>query len=261
MLKALIESYLQKKRHRGKTRLVRILLKMLPYKSIRTHYGVILNCNPTDKTNIYAISGDYGHMISDHIQTLPKDSIFIDIGANYGLYSNLAAKRLNNGKVFSFEPNPYIYRHFLLALEKNGFKNITPFHCAIGESDEFLKLSYDKKHSGISSLKNTTDNDQNSFTVPVFNISKWNILKSLESLNNIHIKIDVEGYETSIINTLQSAPWYKNVQSIIVEIDNKNLKSFGSSAKKLYDILEKNGFTPQIGFDENKHYDEKFVRS
>lgn len=78
MLKSLIEYYLKQKRHRGKTRVVRRLLQLLPYQSIRSHYGVILGCNATDKTNIYATAGDYGYIISDHIKNIPTDSIFLE---------------------------------------------------------------------------------------------------------------------------------------------------------------------------------------
>ena len=89
---------------------------MFGFQSIASYYGPILSCNPGDKTNLYAITGGYGALLCDHIAALPRDSIFIDIGANYGLYSFLAAAHLTDGQVYAFEPNPVIYRHFLHGL-------------------------------------------------------------------------------------------------------------------------------------------------
>ncbi|MEZ5902348.1 MAG: FkbM family methyltransferase [Alphaproteobacteria bacterium] len=258
MFKNIFEYYLRQKRHRGKSRIVKAVLSVFPFKTIKSHYGVSLSCNSKDKTNIYAISGDYGYIIYDHIKSLTPDSIFIDIGANYGLYSNLAAKHLYAGKVLSFEPNPYIYFHYLRALEKNNFKNIIPFHCAVGKNNDLLSLSYDKNHSGVSSLEHQYNRE--SITVPVFNIVQWNLLNFLNEENKIHIKIDVEGYETEIIKVLKTAQWFKNVQSIIIEIDNENLKSFGSSAEELYNILKNSDLKPKIGLDSTKHYDEIFYK-
>jgi len=261
MLKSLIEFYFMRKWHKGKMRVVRLLLKTLPYQSIRSHYGVILSCTPQDLTNAMAISGNYGLFISDHIKSLSKDCVFIDIGANYGLYSNLAAQHLTDGTVLSFEPNPRTYRHFLLALDKNGYKNIIPFHCAIGEKDDALKLTYNVEHSGSSSLASSAGTSENTVTVPVFNIAHWQMLDFLKTCSSIHIKIDVEGYESSIVNVLKLAPWFEKVQSIIVEIDHDNLLSFGAGASELYENLEQDGFRSRYGLNTNKkHYDELFQR-
>ena len=77
---------------------------------------------------------------------------------------------------------------------------------------------------------------------------------------SIHIKIDVEGYEASIIEVLQQAPWFKNVGSLVVEIDEENLQRFGYGAATIYDLLDKEGFTPRFGLDAERHYDELFLR-
>ncbi len=259
-IKSIIEYYISNIHHKGKRHVVRNILKLLPISYIRSFYGTIIKSNPCDKTNIYAISGEYGDVISNHIKSLPNNCAFIDIGANYGLYSLLAGQVLTNGRVLSFEPNPLIYNHFISAIYKNNLKNIIPFHCAIGKEDTLLNLAFNASHSGVSCLSNKIENG--GFTVPVFNISYWKLLKNaLAPHPDIHIKIDVEGYEQSIIEVLQQAPWFKAVRSIIIEIDNNNLKSFNSDAKALYKLLETEGFNSTIGLNEDKHYDEIFVRS
>lgn len=238
-------------------------MRTIPFKSLRSHYGPILCCNPQDHTNVYAISGDYGHVISNHITGLPENSAFIDIGANYGLFSLLAASHLPKGKVFSFEPNPEIYHYLLTAKELNELENIITLNYAVGIDSGKMELRYNKKHSGVSSLVTNdqkASEDIETFTVEVLNIAENDTLKELDKIPAAHIKIDVEGYEGKIIETVRQAPWYNKVKSIIVEIDDRNLRKFDSSAKSLYKTLEQDGFTPTIGFNDTKHYDEIFVR-
>ena len=265
-MKRAIEYYISNIHHRGKRHIVRNILKLLPISHIRSFYGPIMKSNPRDKTNVYAISGEYGRVISDHINTLSPDSIFIDIGANYGIFSFLAARHLTSGKVISFEPNPCIYRYFLENLELNNPNNLVSFHCAIGEENSFLKLQFDKNHSGKSHVKTEINNDEEDssfqyFTVPIFNINEWDFLSRSFENREINIKIDVEGYEYNIIKTLINAPWFSQVKSIIVEIDNDNLKTFGTSAANIYNNLEKLGFVSTYGLHNTQHYDEIFVRS
>ena len=259
-MKKIIEYYISSIHHRGKRHVVRNILKFLPISYVRSFYGPIMKSNPCDKTNIYAISGEYGDVISNHIKSLPKNCAFIDVGANYGVYSLLAAQLLTNGRVISFEPNPQIYSHFISAIYKNNLTNIIPFHCAVGEEDCLLNLGFNASHSGVSCLSKEVK--EGGFTVPVFNIASWKILEdTLTSHSDIHIKIDVEGYEKAIIDVLLQSSWFNAVKSIIIEIDNDNLKSFNSDAKSLYKALEGQGFNATIGLDEDKHYDEIFVRS
>ena len=264
-MKKVIEYYIANIPHKGKRHIVRVILKLLPMKSIRSFYGPIMRSNPSDKTNVYAISGEYGRIISNHVESLSPESVFIDIGANYGIFSFLAAKHLTLGKVISFEPNPYIYKYFLENLKLNNPDNVVSFHCAVGEEDSFLKLQFDENHSGVSHVKTEVNNKENSalqhVNVPVFNINKWNFLSKEIQDSDINIKIDVEGYEYNIIKTLTNAPWFTQVKSIIVEIDDVNLRIFGATAKNIYDDLENIGFQSTYGINTNAHYDEIFVKS
>ncbi len=264
MIKKILEFYISQKLHKGKRRVVRFLLKLLPYKAVRSYYGPIMHCAPNDITNVYAISGNYGHVIYNHIKNIqPSDSIFIDIGANYGLYSLVAARHLDKGKVFSFEPNPVIYPIFLKNIQLNDANNITPVQAAIGQEDGEANLCYTSSHSGVSHI--VPDNDAEgkiSYKVSILNIGTYKpIINASQNTKDIHIKIDVEGFEMNIIKALQTALWYENVKSIIVEIDEQNLQKFGSDTKKLYEALAKDGFTALLDLDTSKQYDGLFIRN
>ncbi len=258
-MKKLIEYYLKNIPHRGKRHAVRLLMTVLPYKSLRSHYGPVLLCNRKDNTNVYGISGEYGSIITDHFDSvLKRDDVMIDIGTNCGLFSIYAADRLPDGRVYSFEPNPHIYKYFLGNIGLNGKTNIVPFNCAVGPEDGLVQLSFDEHHSGKSAVQ--TGPAHAGVTVPLFNIAAWNFLADALKDRTIHIKIDVEGYENEILKVLSRAPWFRNISSLIVEIDERNLKSFNSSGSDIYSLMSASGFKAKLGHDTTRHYDEIFYR-
>jgi len=257
MMKRLFEYYLQNIPHKGKRHTVRWALNVVPFGYLKSHYGPIMRVNRRDKTNIYALSGEYGNIVANHVKKLQPGEVFIDIGTNYGLFSLMAAERVGGqGNVFSFEPNPVIYSYFLDNIRKNKHRNIIPFHCAISDSDKLIGLTFEESHSGKSHLAEKGD-----FTIPAFNPAQWQFLSDKIGKRPIHIKIDVEGYEAGILKTLLQAPWFACVKSIVIEIDDDNLKQFSSNAKDhIFAPLEQKGFKPTILAKAGTHYDEIFVR-
>ncbi len=64
--------------------------------------------------------------ITEYIAKLvKKDMVVLDIGANYGYYSVLMAQLVgaNQGKVISFEANPYLCQLFQDSIKINGFNS------------------------------------------------------------------------------------------------------------------------------------------
>lgn len=55
---------------------------------------------------------------------LRHDHVFFDIGANVGVFSLFAAKRLTSGEVHAFEPFEKHLARFRMNIELNGFSNI-----------------------------------------------------------------------------------------------------------------------------------------
>lgn len=256
-MKRLFEYYLQNIRHKGKRHIVRLALFFLPFRYLKSHYGPIMRVNRRDRTNIFALSGEYGNVVSGHVKKIRQGEVFIDIGTNYGLFSLMAAELVGEqGNVFSFEPNPVIYSYFLDNIRKNGHKNIIPFHCAIADQDKLIDLTFKEEHSGASHLSENGD-----FTIPAFNPARWQFLTDKIGSRNVHIKIDVEGYEAIILRTISQASWFLNIKSIVVEIDDKNLQQFSCNARDdVYTPLGSHGFKPTILAKAGSHYDEIFIR-
>ena len=128
-----------------------------------------------------------------------KGGDFIDVGANIGYFSVVAAMLLSGGKgtVHAFEPNPYIFE----LLRKNVSINwslapIRMHNHAIGAKRETLHLTIPNRTPSNATLidKGTNEGDQQ-ISVPVIPLSEVEIPFEKVSM----MKIDVEGAEPAVL--------------------------------------------------------------
>src|SRR5713101_3522579 len=87
-----------------------------------------------------------------------KGDLFVDIGANQGLYSVALAKKFR--RVYAFEPNPSVIPLLSERLSENGINNVRIFAMALGDKVGRTILYLDQ-HTGFDASLNTI--------VPLFN--------------------------------------------------------------------------------------------
>ena len=238
--------------------LIRIYAKFV-YKCLRKRiklksvYGIYLLFNK-DSTFNYCLEGTYGSLISDEIHKLNVGDLFIDVGANQGLFSILASKQ--GAKVLSFEPNFDIFKIFLDNLSINDCDNVYPLNFAIYNILSEKNLFHYKEKTGKSFI---IDNRGTEGTVLTVDRNFLSIIENIK-FNNCIIKIDVEGAEYIVLRELENIIVSDNrITTIIVEINPSNLKRFSSMKDQIYELLIRNNFTPQRNKDV-EHYDEIFFR-
>ena len=215
-------------------------------------YGILLTPAYQDKTFEYCFKGTYGTRFSQWLADLKEEMVFIDIGANQGLYSVLAGKNPAVKKVFSFEPNDAILPLLKNNLKVNRIENYKVIPAAISERTGELTLQTLAGHSGRATLRTLDHTPQQPLTTKTIQtLSCQDIDKHIsEELPN-GIKIDVEGHEEVVIQELVKCAFFKQTQWIFCEIDEKWV-----SPKKIYDLLKKEGFThfEKMG-NHPTHYD------
>ena len=91
--------------------------------SIRSSQGELYLYKEIFLDNVYARHPDF--------QLRPSWCVF-DVGANIGVFALKAAREVQPGKVYAFEPNPLTYPRLLQNLERNHAQNVSPFPTAIG---------------------------------------------------------------------------------------------------------------------------------
>lgn len=172
------------------------------------------------------------NLLDKLIEHYKKDTVFLDIGSNYGCHSMGIAheiKKTNGqGKVHSFELQPEIFKIFKENIELNDLSSIiTPHFFGLGDKNETKEFivpnNYDdNSNPGMLSLLNTekTNNTQKEKVT----------IKRLDDLHldNISlIKIDVEGYELEVFEGGQETI-QRNRPIILIEIWKKHNEKYFS---------------------------------
>jgi FkbM family methyltransferase len=81
---------------------------------------------------------------------LKEKSVFIDIGANFGIYSLYASKIISNqGKIIAFEPFSENYKKLEVNIQLNGLNQIQIEKMAVGDADSSTIIYYDKKERNL----------------------------------------------------------------------------------------------------------------
>jgi len=129
------------------------------------------------------------------IQSVDADSLFVDVGANVGLYTCIVGKNVRSGgKIVSVEPNPQALVLLRRNIDLNGISDIVEvLPVGVGDADGIATLHLHAKNLGGSSLQSdlNTDAIQIDVTMMLGVISRYDRRVTV-------LKIDVEGLETRI---------------------------------------------------------------
>ena len=128
------------------------------------------------------------HLTSFLLHELRPEMVFLDIGANIGWFTLLAASRLSQGRVIAVEPNIYnvqLLNHSLLA---NQFKHVTVYPFAATDAAAILALSFIGSNGRITPTETGRFDQQYIQGLPLDQLLPENTRVDV-------LKIDIEGYE------------------------------------------------------------------
>ena len=130
--------------------------------------------------------------------------IVIDIGAHIGLFALFASQFCKNGKIYCFEPVKENFELLESNLVLNNIRNVISFNAAISINNDNITIYLNKDESGHSMYVVGSKKIQvKSFTLQdVFDSNK------LQKCD--FIKIDCEGEEYAIIDSLSTTYFNKN---------------------------------------------------
>ena len=137
---------------------------------------------------------DQLHQYSKEINS----EILIDVGANIGFYSILSSDKFK--KIYSFEPNVRNFKVLKNNIKRNKLKNIKILNFGLGENEEVLMGNSNTKGelfqtSGFAVSKDNKKGER------VF-IKKGDDVLGFKN-KTLTIKIDVEGFESFVLNGLK----------------------------------------------------------
>ncbi|HZU20790.1 MAG TPA: FkbM family methyltransferase [Gaiellaceae bacterium] len=184
-------------------RYVRYLSRGLPggSDSVRVSFrGLELEIERGDITMLPTLlSGEYEAEEIDTLSALLRQrAAFVDVGANVGVYSLLAARALESGgRVVAVEPNPDARRFLELNLQRNsGKRSVEVVPLALADVEGELPWARTRYH-GTGRLASEV---QGPATERVRATTLDRLVASLGlDLRNGAVKIDVEGFEPRVI--------------------------------------------------------------
>ena len=196
-------------------------------------------------------------------QNISNGDLVMDIGANIGYFTLIMAKGIKeNGKVFSFEPEPKNFELLKKNVEINNYSNVILEKKAIGNKTGIAKLYLaDRKnnifHSGMHRIFRSDLVSQISNPVSINIIKLDDYLQDLKFIKKIRlIKIDVEGAEFDVLKGMSKILDENKGIKIVMEFSSENLEDYGSNPSDVMDFLINKGFKLSIINEVEKRMEE-----
>lgn len=172
------------------------------------------------------------HIVNFLKRNLTKNSVFVDVGSNYGWHSiNLSSYC---DKVYSFEPQKVLYDLQSKSINYNKITNIKLFNCGLGNKNENSRMNrIDYETSvNVGDLSVGTDGEEISIST----------LDTQIPNGFDFMKIDVQGYEKFVLEG--GVENIKNhTPTIIIEMEDHQLRKFGYGCEELFNFIRDLGYT------------------
>ena len=170
------------------------------------------------------------------LSLLQPGDVFVDVGANIGYFSVIAASVVGEGgTVFAFEPDPDNFRLLQASAGLNGLdQRIVAVQAGLAAAagDGHLFLSED--NLGDHQIY-TVGDERTSLPISLYNGSQY-LAERLQRLDLL--KVDTQGSEYAVmaglLPLLQSLP---RVPRIIIELTPLSLRQAGASGRALIELL------------------------
>lgn len=174
---------------------------------------------------------------------LKKGDVFLDVGANIGLFTVVAASKVgSNGHIFSFEPVKKTFLRLSENIRLNNLSNVSLFNAGLSNEDGELEITtsgdgYDAWNSfGIPTAGLRFSREK----VGIIKLDSWARQQNTSKVNLA--KIDVEGWECNVLRGGESFLSSENAPDLLVEFTEENCRNAGFTCASIYDQLSSLGF-------------------
>lgn len=199
--------------------------------------GVRVRVYPDSKSGglaIYTGLPEYDDMLFA-ARFLAAGDLFVDVGANIGLYSLLAARAVGpGGTVIAFEPHPVAAARLRENAALNGFENVEIHETAAGAATGQTHIT-----EGLDTVNHV---------VPEGGVGT--VAVRLESLDGVVgsrpaalVKIDAEGFEPEVLRGAMRLLDERRVGALVIELREHSAR-YGSDDAGVVQALETCGYRP-----------------
>jgi FkbM family methyltransferase len=184
---------------------------------------------------------------------------FVDVGANVGYYTALAAKKLagGGGRIIAFEPSTYAFGKLQRFAETNQLDHVTAINAGLSDRSGKTKL-----YLGAGSNNHTptmvAHEGANVTEVSIVTLDAEAERLGLDRLDLI--KIDVEGHELKVLAGAERLLRERRIRAVLCEFNEVCLRQAGSSPQELERIFQAAGLVEVHQRNAPRGFDNRFFR-
>jgi FkbM family methyltransferase len=169
---------------------------------------------------------------------------FVDVGANWGYYTLLAASLVGSkGRVLSVEPDPRLFPILQENVARSELEQVTVLQMAAAHKPGTLTLAgytEDGGNHGISRIITDGGGDESVFQVSSDSLDR--ILHQHGLLSIDLMKMDIEGAEAFALTGLAESLAERKVKRLLLELHPVQLAEHGSTVAAVIQKLESAGY-------------------
>ncbi|MFE1175196.1 FkbM family methyltransferase [Streptomyces sp. NPDC058773] len=212
---------------------------------VRTRFGAEMLVDTQDliQRYVYLFGLWEPHMTHWLRRRLRPGDTYIDVGANVGYFSLLAAQLVGKqGRVVAVEASPTFHTRVRAHAERNGYDTIRTVNCAVADARKTVTLILaSSANMGAASIVPYDGPAELTLDVEAYPLPE--LLDPDELAAARVIKIDVEGAEGAAIRGL--APVLDTLRpdaEITVEVTPERMEALGESPAELLHTMREHGF-------------------
>jgi FkbM family methyltransferase len=190
--------------------------------------------------------GGYEKGTTRVLTKLAKEGMnIVDIGANVGYYTLLAAKRVgSHGKVYAFEPEPRNFELLMENIRLNSYENVIATQRAVSNESGTASLFLSPRCSGAHSLVSTRDPGNETIAVGTVTLDEFFEREGWPAIQVI--KMDIEGWEMEALDGMHKLIIRNSPLTIVVEFYPWGMLGRGMKPLALADTLTRLGFSLSV---------------
>lgn len=189
--------------------------------------GATFHCDLRDAiAREVCFTGGYGHQETALLDALLRPGgTFVDVGANWGWFTLLAASRVGPaGRVVALEPDPRLFPLLAGNAARNALGHVLPLPVAASDREGEAELAgYEEGQGnrGLSSLVRSAAAEAGSAAGPVFRVRTARLDDLLEAhgVERVDlVKVDVEGAEEAVLRGMAEGIAARRYRAVLLEL-------------------------------------------